>query len=242
MQTIHWKNGQRLTEAFGVPRGVTCLVGGGGKTTLLLRLACELHESGARVIVSTTTHIFPPEGMRVLAGESVPNVRAELETRGIVCLGVLAADGKLAAPMLSACEMANLADYVLLEADGAKRLPLKASAAHEPVIPEGTALVVAVAGLDGVGKSISEAAFRPALYAELLGTNEAHIVSPEDVARVLASDQGQRKNVGSARFTVLLNKADDAERIRAGQAAARALGTLGGAERVVIASLGDKPD
>ena len=144
--------------------------------------------------------------------------------------------------MLSAREMANLADYVLLEADGAKRLPLKAPAAHEPVIPGGTALVVAVAGLDGVGKPIAKAAFRPALYAELLGTNEAHIVSPEDAARVLASDRGQKKNVGSARFTVLLNKADDAERIRFAKAAARALETLGGAERVVIASLGGNRD
>ena len=170
MQIILWKSGQRLIEAFGVPRGITCLVGGGGKTTLLLRLANELHENGARVIVSTTTHIFPPEGMPVFTGEFVKDVRAALETRGLVCLGVPSAEGKLAAPTLSVREMASLADYVLLEADGAKRLPLKAPAAHEPVIPEGTALVIAVAGMDGVGRADPRGrAFRPALYAELLG-------------------------------------------------------------------------
>lgn len=242
MQTILWQSGQRLAEAFGVPRGITSIVGGGGKTTLLLRLARELHKSGARVIVSTTTHIYPPEGMRILTGESLPDVRAELETRGIVCLGVSAADGKLAAPTLSARGMANLADYVLLEADGAKGLPLKAPAAHEPVVPAETALVIAAAGLDGIGKPICETAFRPALYAELLGTDAAHIVSPEDAAYVLASGCGQRKSVGNARFCVLLNKADDAERIRSAQAAARAMETLGGVERVVIASLGGDQD
>lgn len=238
MQIILWKSGQRLIEAFGVPRGITCLVGGGGKTTLLLRLANELHENGARVIVSTTTHIFPPEGMPVFTGEFVKDVRAALETRGLVCLGVPSAEGKLAAPTLSVREMASLADYVLLEADGAKRLPLKAPAAHEPVIPEGTALVIAVAGMDGVGRPIREAAFRPALYAELLGVDEEHVITPKNVASVLASERGQRKGVGNARFCVLLNKADDEERIRLAKAAAHELETLGGAERVVIASLG----
>jgi len=237
MQTILRQSGQSLTEAFGVPRQITCFVGGGGKTTLMLALARELFESGARVIVTTSTHIFPPEGMPVFTGESAEDVRAALETSRLVCLGVPAADGKLAAPETPASEMANLADYVLIEADGAKRLPLKAPAAHEPVIPEGAALVIAVAGLDGIGKPIAEAAFRPALYAGLLGVNEGHAVTPEDAARVLASDRGQRKNVGNARFCVLLNKADDEERIEQALAAARALTALGGVERTVIASL-----
>lgn len=237
MQTILWKSGQSLIQAFGVPRQITCFVGGGGKTTLMLALARELAESGARVIVTTSTHIFPPEDMPVFTGESAAEARAALETGRLVCLGVPAADGKLAAPVLSAKEMAALADYVLVEADGAKRLPLKAPAAHEPVIPEGTALVIAVAGLDGIDKPIAEAAFRPELYAALLGAGENHIVAPEDVARVLADERGQRKGVGDARFCVLLNKADDKARIEQAFAAARALESLGGVERVVIASL-----
>lgn len=34
--------------------------------------------------------------------------------------------------------LADAADYVIVEADGSKRLPLKAHASHEPVIPENT--------------------------------------------------------------------------------------------------------
>ena len=237
MQTILWKSGQSLAQAFGVPRGITCLVGGGGKTTLMLALAHELAGNGARAIVTTTTHIFPPEGMAVLSGESPVDVRTALEARRVVCLGVPSAEGKLAAPSMSAREMANLADYVFIEADGAKRLPLKAPASHEPVVPAETAFVIAVAGLDGIGRTIREAAFRPELYAELLGADENRIIAPQDAARVLACGRGQRKGIGNARFCVLLNKADDEARIKAAMAAARALEAAGVVERTVIASL-----
>ena len=41
---------------------------------------------------------------------------------------------------------------VLIEADGARRLPLKVPAEHEPVIPEMTTHVLSVYGLDSIGK------------------------------------------------------------------------------------------
>ena len=102
---------------------------------------------------------------------------------------------------------------MLVEADGAKHLPLKAPASHEPVIPETASLVLAVAGLDGIGKPVSETAFRPERYAAVLGVEQAHVVTPQDVAAVLVSGDGQRKDVRpGVRFSVVLNKADDAAR------------------------------
>lgn len=41
-------------------------------------------------------------------------------------------------------------DFVLVEADGSRRLPVKAPAVYEPVIPPGTDLVVGVIGLDAL--------------------------------------------------------------------------------------------
>ncbi len=237
MRAIELKRNESLTDAFGIPRGVTALVGGGGKTTLMLRLAKELAGKGNRVIVTTTTHIFPPDGMTTLTHADVEAVRRALERESPVCVGTPAKEGKLSAPALMIGELALLADYVLAEADGAKKHPLKAPAAHEPVIPAQTALVIAVAGMDGIGKPIAEAAFRPALYAALLGTDEAHAVTPADAARVLTHPSGQRKSVtGGMRFAVLLNKADDAARRRMAQEAAAAI-EQETAERVVIAAL-----
>lgn len=225
-------------KALDVPEGITTLVGGGGKTTLMLRLARELVSDGARVIVTTTTHIRPPDGMLALDTADPAELRRALARERLVCAGTPDGQGKLTAPAIPIEALAAIADYVLVEGDGAKGRPLKAPAAHEPVIPAETALVIAVVGLDGVGRSIVEAAFRPALYAALLDTDEAHCVTPEDVARVLTHSGGQRKDVlGGMRFAVLLNKADDAARKAIGRQVADAI-DLTLVERIVITALG----
>ena len=239
MQTIFYTNESGLAAAFDVPKGITALVGGGGKTTAMLRLARELAAGGARVIVTATTHIFPPEGIPTGNPSNAAEVSHALMLEPLLCLGKPAADGKLGAPDLSMAMLTQQADYVLVEADGAKHLPLKAPAEHEPVIPPETRLVIAVAGLDGAGKPIKEAAFRPKLYATLCGKREAEIVTPRDIALVLAHEAGQRKDIPKgARFAALLNKTDDAERKTAALEVATALGQMG-VERVVIAALGE---
>ena len=237
MQTIFYQAERGLIEAIDPPRGMVALVGGGGKTTLMLCLARELAQTGARVIVTTTTHIFPPEGIPTGNPANAEEVAHALLLEPLLCLGKLAADGKLTAPDLSMTMLNHLADYVLVEADGAKHLPLKAPAAHEPVIPRETRLVIAVAGLDGAGKPIHEAAFRPALYATLCGKAETEIVTPRDIALVLAHERGQRKGVPkSARFAILLNKADDESTLETARAVAAELEQYP-VERVVICSL-----
>ncbi|MDD4310903.1 MAG: selenium cofactor biosynthesis protein YqeC [Eubacteriales bacterium] len=238
MQTIFYQTQEPICPAFDPPRGITALVGGGGKTTLMLRLARELSQSGARVIVTTTTHIFPPDGMFTTNPETVASAKRALSQNRLVCFGKPAEQGKLSAPNLLPQEMEQLADYVLIEADGAKRLPLKAPAEHEPVIPPQTRLVIAVAGLDGAGRPIRETAFRPARYAALCGKAEDDLVSAEDISRVLAHPLGQRKNVSDdMRFAVLLNKADDEQRRGVALQIAGKLNQQS-VERVVIAALG----
>jgi len=239
MQTIFFQQNDSLVRAFEIPRGVTAFVGGGGKTTLMLRLAGELAEAGERVIVTTTTHIFPPDGMDTLTDAREADVRAALGKENAVCLGTPSKQGKLAAPELPIGILATLADYVLVEADGARKLPLKAPAAHEPVIPEETKLVIAVAGLDGVGRIPEETAFRPELYAALTGKQTDEPVGEADVAAVLSHPDGQRKQVTNGmRFCVLLNKADDARRQTAALEIAKHLHKTGLVERTVIAALG----
>lgn len=48
----------KVCAALGVRPGVTSVIGGGGKSTLLEVLALEL--APASVILCTTTHMFPP--------------------------------------------------------------------------------------------------------------------------------------------------------------------------------------
>ena len=123
-----------LSRLLGVRPGVTALIGGGGKTTAMYVLAGELAARGT-VICATTTRIRPPEHLPVLTGAGPAEISAALAERGCVCAGEPAEHGKLAAPALPVAQLAQLADYVLIEADGSKGLPVKAHLPHEPVIP-----------------------------------------------------------------------------------------------------------
>ena len=149
-----------IAPLLHVTRGVTALIGGGGKTTLLYTLAEELRRRGT-VIVTTSTHIQRPEQYPVLLEGGKDAVAAALSENGVVCVAGRSPEGKLSAPALSFGVLSELADFVLVEADGSKRLPLKAHASHEPVIPACAGQTVCVVGADGFGRPIAEVCHRP---------------------------------------------------------------------------------
>ena len=192
-----------FAETLGIGPGVTALIGGGGKTSLMLTLAKELSSKGS-IIICTTTRIYPPRDLQVLLGANKDMVSEALNRYGTVCVGEMYGE-KLGPSNIEITKLARLADYVIVEADGSKGLPLKAHAQHEPVIPEG-AKVIYVIGADGIGKPVAEAAHRPELYAEGLGKDATHIVTPEDAAKMV--DCGD---------TVLFNKAESKEDIQNGE-------------------------
>ena len=194
--------------------GLTALIGGGGKTTLMFTLARELGSRGS-VIVCTSTHILRPEHLRLVSAQEPAAVRAALESDGVICMGRIAPEGKLTAPALPYAELAGLADYVLVEADGAKGLPLKAHADYEPVIPENTRRVVLVAGADGFGRRIREPCHRPSLYAARAGESEERIVTPEIAARVIL-----KEGYGDC---LLINKAENAKMLASARELAKRL-------------------
>ena len=94
---------------------------------------------------------------------------------------------------------------MLAEADGSKRLPLKAHAAWEPVIPAATADVVWVVGASGLGKPVAEVAHRPELFCERCGCELTDIATPERVAMVLNAEL-RMLNLNNAR--IMLNQVD----------------------------------
>ena len=202
-----------ISALLAVEKGVTALIGGGGKTTLMYTLAEELRRRGT-VIVTTSTHIQRPEQYPVLT--AADDVAAALAEHGAVCVAGETAEGKLCAPALSFEVLAALADFVLVEADGSRRLPLKAHAPHEPVIPANTRRTVYVVGADGFGHPIRQVCHRPERYAALCGAAEDDIVTPMLEAAVLHAE-------GYADGWVFINKVETAEDWRSAEALAALL-------------------
>lgn len=178
---------KKLSELLNIPKGITAIIGGGGKTTLMLTLARELAQAST-VIVTTSTKILRPEDCETLLEPSREELLAALAKNKRLCVAALHETGKLTAPSISPEELSQLADYVLVEADGSKQLPLKAHASYEPVIPEETKQIIYVIGVDGLGKPVGEACHRPERFAELAGCETDAILTPELAAKVIKAE------------------------------------------------------
>lgn len=164
-----------FSEALAIRPGVTAIIGSGGKTSLLYRLADELKDGGS-VLVTTSTHILPPEHLPVYTRTG--------RVRGVCCVGAPCGI-KLKAPEQSFEELAGLADFVLVEADGSAHLPIKAHASHEPPIPPNANNRILVVGVSGLNRPVGEAVHRAERFRALSGSE---LASPEAVAAVIRAE------------------------------------------------------
>jgi len=233
------------------PPEVIALVGGGGKTALMFRLADALAADGLRVVTAMTTRLFVGQMARAPARLVVRDDNAllallpeALAEHGhvLVTSDIFTEDGKaqgVSPDLIDRIAAQAGAHVVIVEADGSRRLPFKAPAAHEPVVPSATTLLIPMAGLDVVGRPLtSEFVHRPELIAALTGAAEGDPVTPEMIAAVLAHPAGGAKGLPpGARLIPFLNKADDESRLEHGRAAARSLLSRAGVDSVAIGAL-----
>lgn len=185
-----------------------CLVGGGGKTTVMYELSAAWAACGRRVLVLTSTHILRPVDGSFAA--NVPAVQNLWQQGRYAVIGTPEfATGKLTLPPQSVYEALKLqADVILCEADGSKHHPCKVPAEHEPVFLPDSDIVLAVAGMDALGNSLAQACQRPQLAADLLDCSADKIIDAQMLTALLLSEQGARKNVGARAYYIVLNKCD----------------------------------
>ena len=194
------------------------LVGAGGKTTAMFQLAFQLEPP---VLVSASTHLGVEQTLQADAHfVLVPPVKvADLKNRLVggvnLFTGPASEDNRtqgLAESDLEALkELADeLACPLLVEADGSRRLPLKAPAEHEPPIPPWVNTVAVVAGLSGLFMPLSlQTIHRAERFAALSGVEMGQPVDMTAIVRVLLNPQGGLKNIPSGvRKIVIFNQAD----------------------------------
>ena len=211
-----------LTEALGVKsREVISLVGAGGKTTLMFRLAKELSAGGKRVVMTTTTKILEPasgETGFLFVDSDEERIKDFLRGHLDQFHHITVAHERLGSGKLSGVSPnfvnglwgSNGIDTIVIEADGAAGRPVKAPREDEPVIPTSTTLVVAVLGVDGMETELNEKnVFQPERVSSITGISTGEKLTDEAIGLLITHPEGIFKgSPSSSRVVVFLNKVD----------------------------------
>jgi probable selenium-dependent hydroxylase accessory protein YqeC len=201
-------------DALGLSAGArVAIVGAGGKTTLAWRLTRAALARGQRAIFTTTTRVWlpaagafdlihdpalgeitPPAGAwrsaAVLTGEAPVNATpvpgASMPTLQTKASGLTPEQ---------ICELRCDDALLVVEADGARGLRLKAPGPNEPQLPACADAVCVVACLDAIGRALDDRiAHRAGQIGALTGAMPGSMVTPSLIAALLAHPNGGLKN------------------------------------------------
>lgn len=196
---------------------VVSFIGGGGKTSLILRLAEELSVNGFKTIITTTTKIYAPEKLPLLlavdAERILNGVQEIFKEHNTAVLGSkLGPDGKVHGidPNIVGHLCQELPAFVLVEADGAKGKSLKGYHNYEPLLPKATNLALAVIGADALGQKVDETCVHRAdQFCAVSGACRGEEISCALLAKSyrLMSEIGISQ-ASTAKFFAVLNKID----------------------------------
>lgn len=198
----------KLHQALHLTTDMTvAIIGAGGKTTALWRLAEERRESG--VLVTTSTHIMQPTECDVCcAPDDLDELRQMLAPGRITCAAYPAAESGKCTGLSPALFAAARADGIpiLYEADGSKKLPAKLHQDGEPVIYPQTDAVLLLAGLRALGQPVGQVCHRfeqsPRMRADPMRPFD-----PQDLLETIR-DGIRASGVPQKRLRILINQAD----------------------------------
>ena len=200
---------------------VISFVGAGGKTSCMFELARSLAKQGKKVLVTTTTHMEHP----LILGEvgcvdtSEEEILKIVGQKGWVIAGKQARHpGKITGLSVSVWEQVKAhIDCILVEADGAKRFPVKVPGEKEPVIPEECTHIFLVAGAGAFGRPLEEVCFRLEEAEAILQENfnfsgnlRKQNMTEEILGTLLEKGYIERLQIEipKAKLAVILNQAD----------------------------------
>lgn len=192
---------------------VISIVGAGGKTTLMYTLAEELKNS-SKVLVTTTTRIYAPRKEQyeymALGYKNLCGLRCS-GNKGIYVYGSLIdEENKLIAPVPKTLdEQALYFDYILIEADGSKRKPIKGWKDSEPVICSSTQKTIGVISIEVIGQLISEYnVHRIEEFVDIVNSKRDEVITIENVSSLIFHQRGLFKDAKGEKV-LFINKVEE---------------------------------
>lgn len=205
------------SEVEKISKQVVSVIGGGGKSTLLQKIAKELVEENLKVILTSTTkfQLFP--GVELTLKKEHTNYFSRLKDILVKNKVALLANDFYKSERLvgvekeSVPELTEIADIILIEADGSRQRSLKTHKKHEPVIPEISTTVIIICGANVVGQPLSEeTVHRAKLFSEKWNLPFGAVLTPEIIARELLSARSYLRYIpNQAVVSIFINKADN---------------------------------
>lgn len=219
--------------------GIVSLTGGGGKTSLMFSLGASLaregnNGQGARVLLTTSTRIKRPTPEQCLLNLECGSIEeiSQPERPGFFTAAKPAPPGHnpeylggFSGDEINELMRRGVADWIIVEADGSAGRPLKAPSEKEPVIPSNSHIVIAVAGLSGIGRPFTDSwVFRPEYFSRLTGLKPGETLTPEAVAAIFCHPEGLFKGspYNALRFA-FFNQEDIPEGLEYGRRLAKAV-------------------
>jgi len=200
---------------------VISFCGAGGKTSALFDLAAALkhRDQLSRIVVLTTTRMMVEMSPRIDHFLSVTSLeQIEFLSPGITMVAKgMDEQGKIYGfepweidRWIGGPLHEQERCFVLVEADGANKKPLKAPREGEPRFPGKTQVALGVIGADAFELPAVEASIhRLQLFLELTGMNEGDLLTAEAATLLINSDKGLFKSCPPNAFKILLvNKAE----------------------------------
>lgn len=244
----------QLKEALGLQQSeMVSLIGAGGKTTTMFRLAHELHEDNGKVLVSTTTKIFKPSKPHVDRLFLVEDVSALTETCAVIAAPVVIGAGAsvgddgellgLPAPWLDRLNDGKQFDAILVEADGATSRLFKVPGDAEPVIPASCQLTIWLMSIGVLKKPLDGAwVYGAERTLALLPPAAGELITEDFIVQLVQHPAGCWKGIPPAsRKVAVINQVDAPEDLLPAIALGKKLLACG-ADRVVITSyMGEDP-
>ncbi|QQK07965.1 selenium cofactor biosynthesis protein YqeC [Miniphocaeibacter halophilus] len=200
-----------LKDLLNLHKGdIISIVGSGGKTTTMFKLADEL--VGNRVLLTTSTKILKEYGGKFITIDDISQIKESLE-KNIYLTGKCFTEYKFSGISNSDLNrVKKYFDYIIIEADGSKTLPLKGWRDNEPVILNSSNKTLGIIPMDVYKVELGKIEiFQRELFFSLVGSNK-RIFDTECIFKLINSPVGLFKNTTKEKY-ILFNKCDNMEMV-----------------------------
>lgn len=190
----------KLSELLNLHKGhIVSIVGAGGKTSLMFSLAEELRYNH-KVLVTTTTKIYVPNRLQYdfmyMWSTNNKNYISN-SCKGIYVYGnYINLENKIIGVNFSYLKnMYEYFDYILIEADGSKRKPIKGWNDDEPIVYNQTDKTIGVLDITIIGKKVTEYNIhRLDKFIEITNASVGDLITIDHILSLITHPKGLFKN------------------------------------------------